>query len=84
MNVEVTKDLVGVNGIDPDRQGIKTRSIAFPDSCQRKPIEFLEIDRFSGGSILGIDRFFRDLWRTGSMPLTPTVFFVIDRALNRM
>ena len=58
MDIGVTRDLVGVNGIDPDRQGIKTRSIAFPDSCRRKTIVLLG-DRL-GGSIgfLGI----RMLW----------------------
>ena len=39
----MTRDTVGVNGIDPVRQGIEKRSIEFPDSPIAIPSQPIEI-----------------------------------------
>ena len=54
----VTKDLVGVNGIDPARQGIPINPIAASNKTDR-------------GVLIAIDRIPGELWAIGRIPGEP-------------
>ena len=80
----MTKSPVGVNGIDPARQGIDP----FPQVIKERSIDrglyrAKWIDRIpgeSGESLVNL----ANPWRTGRMPFAPTRSFVFDRNQHRM
>ena len=79
----VTKDLVGVNGIDPARQGIDPiRNGVNPFYQVYQGMEERSIGVSTGHH--GWHKMYQlNPWQTGRMPFAPTGFSVIDRNENR-
>ena len=72
LGIGTTKNAVGVNGIDPARQGIKDRSIVLKN---------YSIEEWSIVVRTGKHRSIESRsnpWRTGRMPFAPTRLFVFD------